>query len=330
MSVTLEIPQKCMKKLFLLIVFFLLTVASNASAVWISTGMQFVVQNETYTVTHTMNFHTITIDDTYIIFNTTGFYITSGNPISIQLSYIHPNIVSAGNGIKVLEFYANTSGGSVLFRLSGLAVNCKYDVKRNGVTISSVSTNGTGYLSFTSSTWGSSQLFNLFQNGSGSSDTLPPAISSITLEHSSIIDTIVGYGWENISCTVTDNVAVQVVFLRVRFPDKTVSNISMKHKIGTPLYYVNITLTKFGNYSYSIWTCDTSGNSIRSSSFLYSKPPNWDINNDGICTVFDYVLISNRYGLTGIKGWIREDVDNDGKIDYFDLSLVASQYGNRW
>ena len=153
-------------KPFLLIIFILLYITTSANAVKVPVGMQFVVQNETYTVTHTMNFHTITIDDTYIIFNTTGFHITSANPITVSLSYIHANIVSANDKDKVLEFYATTSSGSVVFNLSGFPVNTKYDVICGGIILSSVSADGTGFLSFTNSAWGTSQLFAIHQNGS--------------------------------------------------------------------------------------------------------------------------------------------------------------------
>jgi len=59
-------------------------------------------------------------------------------------------------------------------------------------------------------------------------------------------------------------------------------------------------------------------------------PPNWDVNNDGGCTVFDYVLISNKYGNTGSSGWVREDVDNNGQIQVFDMVLLSNYYGSLW
>ena len=64
--------------------------------------------------------------------------------------------------------------------------------------------------------------------------------------------------------------------------------------------------------------------------YTFSLPPNWDINNDGRCSVFDYVLISNRYSDTGSQGWIREDVDNNGQIQVLDLVFVSGYYGQIW
>jgi hypothetical protein len=58
--------------------------------------------------------------------------------------------------------------------------------------------------------------------------------------------------------------------------------------------------------------------------------PNWDINNDGSCTVYDLILISTHYGATGSLGWIREDVDNNGRIEVLDLVLASNHYGASW
>lgn len=310
-----------------LVVFFFLSVTISVEAVRITTNTQFVVGNETYTVYNTMNFHTITIDDTYIIFNTTGFYVTSGNAITISLVYLNSNIAGAGNGVKVLEFYATTTGGSVSFGISGFVVGAKYDVKRGGALASSPTADGTGLISFSNSAW-STQLFQIYRNGSAPTDVISPDISGVGLAHSTIIDTEIG--WENISCTVTDNVAVDGVYLRIIYPDSTSTNSSMVHKAGSSKYYVNTTLGDYGNYSYSIWTEDTSGNSDVSGSYAFSMPPNWDISNDGGCTVFDYVLISNKYGTTGSLGWTREDVDNNGQIQVFDFVLLSGHYGRSW
>jgi hypothetical protein len=314
-------------KISVWLIFFLLSVTIGVEAVRITTSTQFVVGNETYTVSHTMDFHTITIDDTYIIFNTTGFYVTSGNAITISLVYLNSNIAGAGNGVKVLEFYATTTGGSVSFGLSGFVAGAKYDVKRGGTLSTSPTADGTGFISFSNSAW-STQLFQIYRNGSAPTDITSPDISGVGLAHSSVIDTELG--WENLSCTVTDNVAVDGVYLRISYPDSTSTNSSMVHKAGSSNYYVNATFGTYGNYSYSIWAEDTSGNSDVSSNFAFSMPPNWDVSNDGGCTVFDYVLISNKYGATGASGWTREDVDNNGQIQVFDFVLLSGHYGDSW
>jgi len=59
-------------------------------------------------------------------------------------------------------------------------------------------------------------------------------------------------------------------------------------------------------------------------------PPNWDLNNDGDCNIFDLVVVSNHYNETGTLGWIREDVDNNGQIKVIDLVFVSEHYDETW
>ncbi len=86
----------------------------------------------------------------------------------------------------------------------------------------------------------------------------------------------------------------------------------------------------YGNYSYLAWANDTSNNMKTSSASDFSQPPNWDIDNNGECNVYDLVLVSNYYGETGTSGWIREDVDNNGEIQVMDLVLLSEQYDESW
>jgi hypothetical protein len=104
----------------------------------------------------------------------------------------------------------------------------------------------------------------------------------------------------------------------------------MLHKSGTEIYYYNTSLKQSGNYTYHVWTDDTDNNKVSSKDTIFSLPPNWDINNDGRCTILDKVCISLHYGQTGTPGWIREDVDNNGKINILDLTGDSNQYNKCW
>jgi len=160
-------------------------------------------------------------------------------------------------------------------------------------------------------------------------DGMLPVISNVVASTSTQLDTDPSFGWVNISADVTDNVAVSNVFLRITYPNSAVTNNSMDHKTGSR-YYVNTTFSDYGNYSYSIWAVDNNGNGNASTSYAFSMPPNWDVNNDGRCNVFDLVLISNHYSETNTLGWIREDVDNNGQIEVLDLVLTSNEYGTSW
>ena len=152
-------------------------------------------------------------------------------------------------------------------------------------------------------------------------------ISSVTIKTSPILDTDANFGWENITCIVTSSFMVNNVFLILARPNGAIFNTSMSKTIGSGLYYYNTSFPLYGNYIYSIWACDTDNDGQASNSYVFSMPPNWDINNDGQCKIIDYVFISIQYGKTGRPGWIREDVDNNGVINILDLSLISNHYG---
>ena len=309
-------------------IILMLILVLQVKSVNIDTDIQFIVDNETYTVYESMDFSSITIDSSYIVYNSTGFYITSENDIDITLVYLKDDIASSIDGDKILEFYASTISGDVWFNISGFSEGIVYTVYRSGIAIQNSSANSSGFISFTNNLW-SSHLFTIFQNGAGAADFIPPVISEIGIIKSYPLDSDSSFGWENISCKVTDNNAVDQVCLNLILPDSSVNNITMID-IEDSNYFYNTSFTQYGNYSYYIWTKDTSDNTDISSLFGFSMPPNWDINNDGVVNVFDHVLTSNHYGATNNLGWIREDVDNNGEIQVFDLVLVSNHYGEIW
>lgn len=162
-------------------------------------------------------------------------------------------------------------------------------------------------------------------------DTNPPQISEISIVTSNPLDTNPSFGWVNVSCTVTDNIATSQVVLRIQSPGDFWNNISMISRTSDKYYYRTTTaFSNVGNYTYSIWAKDTSNNIVISSNILFSMPPNWDININGGCTILDLVLVSNLYGSTGNPGWIREDVDNNGEITVLDLNIVSNYFGVSW
>ena len=156
-------------------VLLVLTFVLHAFAITITPGTQFIVGNETYTVYQTMDFHTIVVGPSYIIFNTTGFYISSDNDITITLVYLSDDIYGASDGDKILEFYADTTSGTVSFSLSGFPAGNEYKIDRSGSTIGIPTANASGYISFDNSVW-SEHLFEIFQEGVVNN---PPVVSNI-------------------------------------------------------------------------------------------------------------------------------------------------------
>ncbi len=102
--------------------------------------------------------------------------------------------------------------------------------------------------------------------------------------------------------------------------------------IGSNTYYYNTStiFSNHGNYNYYIWANDINGNQSTSTVYDFSMPPNWDIDYNGACNIFDFILISNHYNETEKNGWIREDVDNNGIIQILDFILISAHYGQTW
>jgi hypothetical protein len=154
-------------------------------------------------------------------------------------------------------------------------------------------------------------------------------ISNIILVYSNPKDINPAYGWENITATVTDDVEVSQVRINITYPDMHTENISMIHG-GGDIYYYNTTFTVVGSYSYFIWAIDTNSVSKVSGIDSYTKPPNWDINMDGICNIIDVSMVSAKWLQMGAPGWIRNDINNDGIVNILDVSMVSMYWLYTW
>ena len=185
--------------------------------------------------------------------------------------------------------------------------------------------------SYSFSFWAQDSSGNSVLSGAESftiTDQSSPVMNEFSVSSSDPLDTDASYGWINISCVVSDD---ELNLVKLNYTDRNgvSTNVSMTEGSGG-VYYCNTSLSEYGNYSYVIWSNDTSGNDNTSSVFSYSLPPNWDVNNDGNVTVFDFTLISNHFQETGSNGWIREDVDNNGEIEVLDIVLSSNHYNEGW
>ncbi|MDH7507169.1 MAG: hypothetical protein QHH15_05225 [Candidatus Thermoplasmatota archaeon] len=166
----------------------------------------------------------------------------------------------------------------------------------------------------------------------GSLTSAPPQISNIVLTNSTSKDTDPIFGWENITVTVTDDVEVSDVRINISYPDMHTENISMIHA-GRGVYYYNTTLTSIGTHNNFIWAVDTTSVSKTSNINPYVKPPNWDINMDGICNILDVTGedgISVNWLKVGASGWIRADINNDGLVNILDVSIISLYWMQTW
>jgi len=161
-----------------------------------------------------------------------------------------------------------------------------------------------------------------------SGDVDVPVISDVICVMSDPMDTVIG--WENISCTVTDNLDIHTVWVNITYPDTHMDNISMI-KIGDVFYY-NATFSEEGSYSYFIWANDTSDNRNMSGVEGFVLPPNWDITGNGVCNGLDVTPISlNWLAGDGTKhGWIRADINNDGWVNGLDVTFISVHWLETW
>jgi hypothetical protein len=158
-----------------------------------------------------------------------------------------------------------------------------------------------------------------------------PEIKNITMTTSSPIDTDPTLGWVNITCAITDKTEVTDVEIHIKKPDGSWSSTNMNKKDANNYYYQSSTnFSQYGDYCYYISTTSITDNNNNSENYIFSIAPNWDINSDGLCNIIDYIQISNHYGESGDKGWIREDLDNNGKIDLTDVNIISDYYGKIW
>ena len=164
--------------IFSVIIIFLLLSMFPVQSVIIEPGVEWEIGNETYTVNQSMNFSSIIIADTYIVFNNTGFNVTAPSNIGITLDYIDEDIKNVANGTKVVGFYADTIGGSVWMNVSGFSTNTAYNVYRDSVLHDSYNTNSTGVLPIFSSSWSSEYLFDVYLTGNSAPSQSNPSPSN--------------------------------------------------------------------------------------------------------------------------------------------------------
>lgn len=204
------------------------------------------------------------------------------------------------------------------------------------VTLTAVPADGWAFSSWTGDLTGSQNPKTITMNSSKTVtahyvDSMAPQMTAIARTTSAPLDTDPVFGWVNVSCTITDNIAVSQVLLQIHNPGGSWTNVSMTSRTSGKYYYRSTTaFSTTGNYTYSIVATDTSNNTNTSSTVLFSMPPNWDMDLDGDCLIFDLVLISNHYGESGADGWLREDADNNGEIQVFDLVTVSNHYAETW
>lgn len=158
-------------------------------------------------------------------------------------------------------------------------------------------------------------------------------------------------GYVNISSEVTDNIAVNEVFLNITYPDSSYQNISIKTNVSNDVYYCNKSFGQYGTHYYFIFANDQNNNKLTSAtnSFIIGdfSPP--DISNIDIitstpldtdstygwvnitCTVVDNVEVTQVYLNITNPDDTRNNIPmvSAGSNNYYlNSSTAFSSYGN--
>ena len=114
----------------------------------------FQIDNVNYTFPATsITFTSFGYNETMIYFENTYFNVSSTNTLDVELSYLKDNILNATNKELVLQFTANTTGGTVWFNISGFAPGHSYEILRDDVSHQFVIADSSGEVSFNSTVW---------------------------------------------------------------------------------------------------------------------------------------------------------------------------------
>lgn len=161
--------------LIITVILFILFLAmsTNTSIVWNTPSKDVIfhpINSNAYFYANTsLTLNSISISSTVFTINSTGFNVSSSNRVNITIMEINNN---PGVGDTAISFYADCSGGTVWFNLSGYTNGNRYNVSKDSVFVETVIVSG-GLVSFSSSVW-SSHLFDVIYYAGNN----PPVISN--------------------------------------------------------------------------------------------------------------------------------------------------------
>lgn len=282
----------------------LLAIAPAIQAIDVN-GIEWTVDNETYTTNTTLSFYNIDHHGSYIVFNTTDFNITSSNAITITIMYLHNSPTTADTTDEILDFYADTSSGSVTFTLGGFKTSNDYVVKRGGTTISSPTSDSNGYVQFSNSVW-STQHFEIFGDEGASSFAVSnpyPSNSATSIQRPP----------ENLSAHVAGSgLSVYIYFRNLTGTSHSWDLVNYWSSGGTARYeYTDFTTDFtnseffFGNTTYTWSVNATNGTTWSNNTYTYTTNTTtpgganarYDVNNNVEVTIQDALYVwNNRLG----------------------------------
>jgi len=127
-------------------------------------GYRYNIGNETYQTNAPMNFERVIYTDTFIIFNNTGWNITSPSNILITLRHINDSTINEVANSELIEFEVYLVSGSTAINISGFRENIIYNIYRDSVFDSSFLSNNTRCIDINVDS-GVSYIYTIYQGG---------------------------------------------------------------------------------------------------------------------------------------------------------------------
>jgi hypothetical protein len=282
--------RKSLLPFFLLTILLLSTLSvfiPSSSAVTIGTGVYFnTYGGRNYSVNHTMNFNSISIDN-YVTFNTTSI-IPYGLPTSIVLSYLDHDPLTTKRGELVCVFNYTSDSTNNYFRIHYWNTSSQYRITRNGIDWITPWSDSSGILTFTTTLPGTVTV-RIYDYVAPAADTTPPtlainfagnhgdtggpyylppgettALSGVNLDGYYTNSSYQNESWIYINTTATDNIGITSVLLHWKNQTSgTWKNTTALTQHGT-YWDVNtsglITMQKGHKYSFDVIAFDLAGN----------------------------------------------------------------------
>lgn len=144
---------------------------------------------------------------------------------------------------------------------------------------------------------------------------------------------IFGIDWVNITCELTDNIAITGAYLNITHNSTNYENNSIFGFKSGDTYYNNATHPTIGTYSIFIHGYDAASNTVNTGSVAFTIYYKWDQNQDNEVDINDVTSITGQYGNSGTGRWIKQDISPatpDGDIDINDITAVTGHYGEEY
>lgn len=281
----------------IIIILIILAAFNILNSIYVNPGdaIQYQIDSplETYVFENPYNISRIIRASTYIVFNNTGFNITSISPINIQINHIDEDISNpSDDNDDLLIFTITNTPGDTWFNLSGFEPASGYIVKINNVFSSGELTNNTGVISFYD-TPTLNDVYSIFSDSvvpsitinfagnlsdSGGPYYVPPAENPPHAENGYYTnDSRQSEDWIYINVTASDESGISHVWLQW-LNETTWTNYTYEFTNRTGGYFDINTSNNFStaegyNYSFNIVANDTSSNS---KTVWWNKTGNYD------------------------------------------------------